>query len=183
MTALPVWETVAATGHRPQHLSKPQRAWIVAELPRIVAKLRDEHGMTVGVSGMALGVDLWWAAALVDADVSLWAHVPFPQQPGVWPSAADRAEWRRLCDLAVEVTVYGDRYDIRHLHARNDGMLRVANAVVAVHKRSKSDGGTASAVRKARDLGRPIVLLDPEHKTVTLSNLPVPAGADHSPDA
>ena len=37
-----VWRIVAGTGHRPQHLSLPQREWLRDELPRVAEKLRDE---------------------------------------------------------------------------------------------------------------------------------------------
>lgn len=162
------WGTVSLTGHRPQHLTRDERAWVLGELPRVTVKLRDEYGMTTGVSGFALGSDQDWAAELVDASVDLWAHIPFPQQPDPW-KAADQAEWRRLLALAVKVTYYGEHYSARLLHARNDGMLHVSNAVVAVWKASKADGGTASAVKKARKRRLPIIHLNPERRTVTLS--------------
>lgn len=183
MTARPTWDTVSATGHRPQHLTTDERLWVRGELARITVKLRDHHGMTTGVSGMALGTDLWWAGELVTAEVDLWAHVPFPQQPDPW-KPTDRAEWRRLLSLAKPVTTYGDAYDVKLLHARNDGMLDVSAAVVAVLKGSKTSGGTASAVRKARRRRLPLVHLDPERRTITLSDptSPAPAGAD-SPTA
>lgn len=168
--AVTPWRTVAATGHRPQHMTPDERAWVRAELPRVVVKLRDEYGMTVGVSGMAIGTDLWWAAALVDAGVDLWAHIPFPQQPDKW-QPADRDEWERLRRKAWKQTTYGGYYDVKTLHARNDGVLRAAKesdgAVVAVHKPSKSDGGTVSAVQKAHSLRLPIVHLNPEARTTS----------------
>lgn len=180
MTGPLVWETVAATAHRPQHLTQDEIRWIRAELPRVTVKLRDQHGMAVGCSGFALGGDLWWANELVRAGVDLWAHIPFPQQPDPW-RPEDQAEWRRLLGLAKQVTYYGQHYDVRLLHARNDGMLRPAEAVVAIYKRSKTSGGTASAFRKARGLRLPIVHMNPERRTVALLNLPALAGAGHSP--
>ncbi|MFY1686435.1 hypothetical protein [Plantactinospora sp. WMMB782] len=173
MTGQPTWATVCATGHRPQHLTTAERLWVRGELARIVVKLRDECGMTCGVSGMAIGTDLWWAAALVDAGVDLWAHVPFPQQPNPWEARNPDAyaEWHRLCRVAKRLKTYGGRYDVRTLHARNDGMLDVSAAVVAVWKRSQTTGGTASAVEKANRRGLPIIHLDPERQTVTLRSL------------
>ncbi|MGA3524215.1 hypothetical protein [Melissospora conviva] len=166
MTA-PTWATVSATGHRPQHLTPAEQAWIRAELSRITTKLRDNHSMTTGVSGMALGTDMWWAAELVSARVDLWTHVPFPQQPDPWRSA-DRAEWERLLRVAKKQTVYGGMFDVKFLHQRNDGMLDASDAVVAVWKRSKTTGGTASAVRKATRRGLPVIHVDPEARVVTL---------------
>jgi len=162
-----VWPTVMVTGHRPQHLSPDVRPWVRAELQRLALKLRDAHGMTTGVSGMAIGADLWWADAVVRAGVPLWAHVPFPQQPERWP-AKDRAEWQRLLGLAVKTTTYGPDFDVKLLHARNDGMLQAADLAVAVHLPAKRLGGTASAVRKATALGLPIIHVNPTARTTTL---------------
>lgn len=72
------WPIVMVTGHRPQHLSPGVRPWVRAELERLALKLRDEHGTATGISGMAVGADLWWADAVVKAGLRLWAHVPFP---------------------------------------------------------------------------------------------------------
>jgi uncharacterized phage-like protein YoqJ len=163
----PQWTTVSATGHRPQHLSTAEGQWVRTELAHVVQKLRDAHAMETGISGMAIGADMWWAEELLSAGVRLWAHVPFPQQPDRWPPA-ERARWRRLLDQAAQVTTYGDAYDVCLLHERNDGMLAYSQAVVAVWKRSKTTGGTASAFRKARRRGLPIVHLDPERRTVSL---------------
>lgn len=163
------WPAVSATGHRPQHLAPAAREWVRGEMGRIAAKLRDHHGMTVGISGMALGADMWWAACLVDAGVDLWAHVPFPQQADPW-RPADRDEWNRLLRVAKKLTTYGGYYDVKTLHARNDGMLKASAAVVAVHDPAKTSGGTASAVRKATAAGLPIIHVDPAARTVTLRN-------------
>lgn len=161
------WPTVMVTGHRPQHLSPSVHDWVRFELNRLAVKLRAEHGMTTGISGMAIGADLWWADALVTNGIPLWAHVPFPQQPDRW-TAENRVEWQRLLGLAVKTTTYGPDFDVKLLHARNDGMLREANAVISVLLPGKTSGGTASAVRKATALGLPIIHINPEARTTTL---------------
>lgn len=161
------WPTVMVTGHRPQHLSPSVHDWVRFELNRLAVKLRDEHGMATGVSGMAIGADLWWADALVTNGVPLWAHVPFPQQPDRW-KAEDRVEWQRLLGLAAKTTTYGPDFDVKLLHARNDGMIANSQCVVAVLLPGKTDGGTASAVRKATAVGLPIIHINPEARTTTL---------------
>lgn len=62
-----IFPRVALTGHRPQGLSPSARDWVPLELERLAVKLRDQHGMRVGISGMALGSDIWWAQATVFA--------------------------------------------------------------------------------------------------------------------
>jgi uncharacterized phage-like protein YoqJ len=162
-----VWPAVMVTGHRPQHLHPSLRPWVRSELERLALKMRDEYAMTVGISGMALGPDQWWADAVVEAGLKLWAHVPFPQQPDKW-TEDDKAEWSRLCQLADTVKTYGGYYDVKTLHARNDGMIREADAAIAVYDQRKTEGGTASAVRKLARLGLPIIHVNPEARITTL---------------
>jgi hypothetical protein len=157
------WPTVALTGHRPQHLSAPARDWVRTELDRLAIKLRDDCGMTVGISGMAAGSDLWWADSLIKAGVTLWPHVPFMDQPARWP-VADRVEWLRLLNEAGRApVVYGDRADVRHLFARNEGMVDAvagSGMLLAVWVRGKR-GGTCEALRYALGRGMRPTWVDP----------------------
>ena len=99
---------------------------------------------------------------------------PFPQQPEPWgdENHPDRVEWARLCRVATKLKTYGGHFDVRFLHARNDGMIAEAVAdagvVIAVLLPDKRDGGTASAVRKARLRGLPIIHVNPTARTTTL---------------
>jgi hypothetical protein len=165
------WEVVSGTGHRPHHMSAVAGSWLHRETQRIAHKLAVENGTEVGVSGMALGFDLWWAAAVVDAGMKLWAHVPFPQQPDPWKSW-DRDEWQRLLGLASEVTYYGDHYEVKYLHMRNDGMREASKAVVAGYREMKTSGGTASAFERAWDAGLPIIHMEPDLQSSRLRNCP-----------
>lgn len=165
------WPAVMLTGHRPQHLHPTARPWVRSELERLALKFRDEYGTTVGVSGMAIGSDLWWADAAVKAGLKLSAHVPFPQQPDKW-GQGDRDEWSRLCRLAHTLKTYGGYYDVKTLHARNNGMVREAQeadgAAIAVWDPRKTEGGTASVVEKLTTTGLPIIHVNPETRTTTL---------------
>jgi hypothetical protein len=134
------WPTVMVTGHRPQHLSPSVHDWVRFELHRLAVKLRAEHGMTTGISGMAIGADLWWADALISNGIPLWAHVPFPQQSDRW-RVEDRDDWARLCRVAHKLTTYGGYYDVKTLHARNDGMIRVSAAAIAVLCQTRPTAG------------------------------------------
>jgi uncharacterized phage-like protein YoqJ len=165
------------TGHRPQHLHPDTWDWIEGELDRIAYKLRDEHGTLAAISGMALGTDQWWAQSALRADLYLWAHVPFPQQPDPWGDDL-QAAYRRLLDEAHEIKTYGDldtvpqamrrREAVRLLHARNRGMIQATDAVVAVYRPSKADGGTAAAWKQAIRDGLQIIHINPDRRTVTL---------------
>lgn len=164
------WAKVCATGHRPQHLDPSAQHWVREKLTAGAVWLRDNRGMRVGISGLALGVDTWWAHAVLAAGLELHTYVPFETQADRW-TPADHAEWTRLQDVASAAIVLGkrprDRREaVRLLHARNDAMLTNSDAVCAVLLAGKVEGGTASAVRKADQLGLPGVHLEPTSRRV-----------------
>lgn len=154
-----VWPVVAATGHRPRDIPAEAHGWVRDKLAAGARWLRDAHGTTVGISGMALGTDMWWAQAVLDAGLELHAYVPFPQQPEKWPASAVRT-WQRLLDQAAKVHYTGDHYDVRYLHQRNEQMVDAAAAVVAAWS-GKREGGTYACLRYAERCRRPIVHLEP----------------------
>ncbi len=154
-----IWPTVMVTGHRPQHLHPTVRPWVRSELDRLVLKLRDDHGMTTALSGLALGPDQWWADSAIRAGVALHAHVPFPQQADKW-RAEDRAEWSRLLGLAARTETYGATYDVRHLFARNEGMVDNSVQSVGVWIEGRR-GGTCKALRYAVRRGHRPIWVDP----------------------
>lgn len=155
------WTIVAATGHRAglpndliDRLDRRRPGTIAGirwHLRRLACVLRDEHGTTVGLSGMARGVDLWWAQAILEAGLILGAHIPCPQQADPW-SPDVRAAWRNLCDAAdPEYShIYAPEYDKSVLRQRNEGMIGAADALVAVWDPGERRGGTWSAVCYAR---------------------------------
>ena len=165
MTGLPV---VAATGHR--HLPSASMPWLRAELRRVAVKLRDEHGATIGISGMALGGDMEWADAVGAAGVDLHAYVPFEGQELLW-RPKDQERWQALIGKAAVVRVLagapaGHRDAVRLLHARNDAMLAAASAVVAVWSPAERGGGTFTCVQKAARRGMPVVHVNPVARVV-----------------
>lgn len=154
------WPTVAVTGHRPKHLPPPAREWVREELTHLAVRLRQRHGMTIGISGMALGADLWWADAVIKSGAALWPHVPYRQQPDLW-DPADQQEWARLLGEAGRPpVVYGAHPDTRLLFARNHGMVDACDLLLAVWIRGKR-GGTCEALRYAVDCGHRPTWVDP----------------------
>lgn len=169
------WVRVMCTGHRDKYLSTEQRQWMHTELARVAAKLIREHGMRVAIHGGANGADLAWARAADEAGVdSLWAYLPFRDQTKGW-NEAQRSAWTRYTTsrdhggAATKKWTLGEAFDVRLLHARNEAMIRDAQAVVAVCDPSKATGGTASALNKIGDR-LPIIRLDIVALRTTLLN-------------
>lgn len=151
---------VMVTGHRPQGIPVESHEWVKLELERLAIKLRDEHGTQVGISGMALGADIWWAQAVKFAWLDLWAFLPFPQQAERW-APVDVALWNEMRGRAAHEVVVADAYSVQALHARNDAMLENADLVVAVWDPLTVTGGTYNTVVKAVKRGLPIIHLHP----------------------
>ncbi|WP_309117047.1 SLOG family protein [Saccharothrix sp.] len=152
------WTRVACTGHRPHILPADSHDWVIAELTRIAAKLRAEHGTSVAISGGAMGSDLWWADAAHAAGTRVWLYQPFPQQADRW-QADWKAHHRRVQGFASRVAVLDTRFSTKALFDRNDWMIRDCDALVAVVDPEHRGGGTHAAVASA--LGRrPIIRID-----------------------
>jgi hypothetical protein len=169
MTKTTEWPTVCATGHRPHKLSAGERGWLQQRIPDAVKWLRDERGMRVGVSGMADGVDLWFARAVVGAGLELRAVIPYESQPTKW-LPGNRLEWHRLRETAGNPEpLYADPRSAEEaaqfLDERNRVMLRQSDAVLACWIRSRR-GGTRNAVRDAQGRGLPGLHLDPSLRHV-----------------
>jgi uncharacterized phage-like protein YoqJ len=170
---------VAFTGHRPTRLggygageNSPIARNVRTTLDHVVDQIIAAHpeGATF-ISGMAQGVDTWAAEIVIvqrglgAQNVRLLAAVPFAGQERVWPRTAQE-RYRAILAQADEVVT------LRHpagiptsaqvtgwLHARNRWMVDRADLLVAVF--DGSPGGTAEAVRYARDLGVPTARIDP----------------------
>ncbi len=152
------YSSVSVTGHR--DLSDSQMAWLRPEFDRVLHKLRDEHGTTDAHSGMALSADQDFGWSALNARLRLHAHVPFPSQPDRWkPEQQD--SYRRLLARCTSVRVYGQYYDVGLLFARNDGLLEVADVLLAVWNPDQFTGGTFDTVRKAVARELPVIHFNP----------------------
>lgn len=157
--------TVAVTGHRPAKLggfdplpTTPKgrlQQWIRDELEGRLVALQDEHGAALqAISGMALGVDQWFAEACRSLSIPFIAAIPFDGQetPWPWPARAKYAEL--LADAREVVVVSGGGYGPWKMQARNRWMVDRADILLAVW--DGSSGGTAHCVKYAMSQDRKI---------------------------
>lgn len=159
-----VFHTVALTGHRPDMFKPDQREWILGQLDRAVVKLRDEHGMSIGISGMAAGTDQWWAKALLKHKVDLYAYVPFNGQETRWKKHYQE-EYKDILSKAAGVRIVHDEPTPQAFHIRNQQMLKDCNLMLGVKISTLHIGGTASTLEKAELIERPVILFEPDtHK-------------------
>ncbi len=178
------WTTVFATAHRT--VPRPGERWLRDNLHHCARWLRDNRGTQVGISGLARGGDLWWAQAVLAADLDLVAAVPFEEQAETW-NRRDRSDWADLRAAATRVIVVGElpagvpdderaRAARQLLWARNHVMLDAADAAVGVWVPGRRSGGTHGCLTEAARRGMPGVHLDPaacgvRHRLPTLAEL------------
>lgn len=154
------------TGHRPQKLPAESLGWVELELERLAIKLRDQHRTEVGISGMALGADIWWAKAVKFAWLDLWAFIPFPTQAERW-QPEQQALWQEMCGRAAHRIVIAEHYSVDAFMQRNTAMVEDSDLVIAVFDVSQGASGTADTVRKAYAKGLPIIHVNPITQTTS----------------
>lgn len=164
-----VFEKVMVTGHRPQGMTSEQAAFAKKALMAVGRQLKRDFGTVEAISGMAIGVDTWWAMVALKLELNLAAYIPFPQQPEPW-WAADKERWADLRQKATREVVCAEEFSVRALHIRNDAMIKDADLAVAVWSPSQLRGGTASAVQKIRRRGMPMILIDLDALTISREN-------------
>lgn len=168
-SARPRYARVSLAGYRPKDLSEADHQWVRETLPWVLAQLREEHGMSVGISGMSSGPDILWAQSVLTAGLSLWAYLPYPGQAQRWPEAEQR-KWRQLRQLSSREVVMGSDYSVSLFHARNELMVRDCDLLISIQHPRHTTGGAATTVRKAQQTRRAQLHLDLELRRVVLND-------------
>ena len=159
------WPRVAITGHRV--MDSAEAAWVTEELPRVLAKLTDEHGTATIIDGMAVGADTMAARAALAAGLALWSYVPYPQQADKF-ALKDRTAWLELRAAAEREVVLSPTPGVQHLHNRNRLMMLDSNAMIAIYDPRRTAGGAVTTVARAHADGWPIIKMDLSTRRVSL---------------
>ena len=108
------------TGHRLSKLSNYNTNWIKNEIDQLVMFRAEcvgpdgtSHQITLGYSGMASGVDLWFCEACLAEKVPYIACVPFENQ-GDTMSDGERTQRERLIASAKEVKSVRNSFMVEH---------------------------------------------------------------------
>lgn len=164
------------TGHREPHPRPDVEAWLRPTLLKTLRYLRDVHGTTTVISGLALRWDTWLADAALELDLELWGYSPGRWQADTW-SPDQKAHWRDLCAAAtrMEYADPGDRYKPAAFHIRNDWIFRDCDLGVTDWRYGTYKGGTYHAMDRAVARRKPVLWLgegdDPPNCRIRLPNL------------
>ncbi len=158
------------TGHRPQGFpfshSLPSlslsryRAALIATVDELI-----QMGYTHFITGMALGVDLDFAEAVLAlkkqyegrVTILLEAAIPCPDQCKKWRSE-DKARYGAILAACGETRVLSPFYTPACMHLRNEYMVDKADLVLGIWN-GKEQGGTWATLCYAKKKSKPIRLL------------------------
>ncbi len=156
------------TGHRPEKLpwgdrEEDPRCIDLKNRLRMEAERAYEQGCRHFLSGMARGVDLYFAEIVLELGssfpgVSLEAVIPYPEQAEGWP-AGERERYQRLLEQCAVETVVQQFYTPGCLHRRDRYMVDRVSRLLAVY--GGQPGGTRYTVHYALKQGVDVVVLEP----------------------
>ena len=134
------------TGHRPEKLKRMQ--WLVKrDLKKEILRAIDD-GITVFISGMARGVDIWAAEIVLSLresgkPIKLICASPFPGFEARW-----ERDWKDRYNAilaAADYTVFVCKgYSRSCFQIRNEWMVDHANRIIAVY--NGESGGTKNTI-------------------------------------
>jgi hypothetical protein len=168
---LPQFHVVGFTGHR--QVADPKRT--AAAIRSVLSDLRKATpGEWIALSSVAAGGDSLFAEAALENDLS-W-HVVLPLAPAEFKKDFSDDEWRKVESLLpeaeiVRVTAEAEARDDAYLDC---GMETVhgCDVLLAVWDGApaRGKGGTADVVAYARELKRPLIIIDAESTEVRREN-------------
>ena len=169
---LPIFHVVGFTGHRRLH----DVAGVEGAVRKVLTELKAEKGVEwVALSSVAAGSDLLFARSALAVGLGWEAVLPLPAAE--FRRDFKEAEWPQVEALladAEHVRVIGDR-GLRE-DAYLDGGMETVNhcdLLLAVWdgEPSRGRGGTAEIVTYARDVGRPVIIIDAKTLAVRRENV------------
>lgn len=161
--------TACFTGHRPKYLESynprsPKNNAMLLELRKIIIDHIENKDVSIFITGMALGIDMW-AARIVLAlrgkypHLQLVAAIPCKNQEKKWLKHS-QDEWQSIIDKCDHVHyVSEEEYTPWCMNIRNEWMVNNSDYVIGVHDGSK--GGTFNCIEYARRQGKEITRLNP----------------------
>lgn len=158
---------VSFTGYRPEKLPffgeddplcVELKARLYAETESLIKDGAEEF-----CTGMALGVDMWAAEAVIELkklypEIKLTAVIPCPEQANRW-SSAHKARYQSIlknCDKKITVS---PNYTRGCMLKRNKALVEMCDILVAVF--DGQSGGTKQTVELAKARGRKTMLISP----------------------
>ena len=158
---------VSFTGYRPQKLpffaeDDPLCVELKARLTAQIEKLI-ESGASEFFSGMALGVDIWSAEAVLSMKerhphIKLIAVLPCRGQEVKWNSA-DQLRYREVLNRCDKVICISEKYTNDCMMKRNRALVELCDLLIAVY--DGKPGGTKHTVDYAAKCRKKTIVIPP----------------------
>jgi len=151
---------LTVTGHRPDKLGGYKECKLHSLVKEAIRKKLLEIKPDYGITGMALGVDQWYAEICIELGIPFIAAIPFKGQENIWPPDSQR-HYNELLEQAhaSEVVCQGGFAGWK-LQKRNEWMVYQSHEVLGVW--DGSSGGTANCIAFAKKFERPIHIINPK---------------------
>ena len=148
------------TGHRPEKLGLPEDE--VRERLAFAVQKATEYGFNTFISGMARGVDLWGAEAVLELkrnnnNIKLICALPHPDFEKRW-SKANQDTFNSILKRADEVHTICDTFSMGAYMKRNKWMVDKSSLVIAFY--NGESGGTKNTIDYAKDNNVNIIMLN-----------------------
>lgn len=161
-------KTVAFTGHRPEKLNgydpKDNKNLLWELHSRIVDHIENKN-VSIFITGMALGIDMWAARIVLKLRDTLYPHlhlvaaIPCANQESRWRQES-KDEYNEILDRCNDVYyVSNEPYTAWCMHKRDEWMVDNADMLIAVW--DGTPGGTAHTHNYAVKVGKPIDRINP----------------------
>ena len=151
---------VCFTGHRPEKLTRTEKD-IVCDLEKEIRQAIAD-GLSVFITGMARGVDIWAAQIVLSLrnsgyDIKLICACPYDGFESGW-SKDWQKQYKEILATADYVKYVCEGYSRSCFQIRNEWMVNHAARVIAVFNGEKS--GTKNTIDYAAKAGIPVVRIE-----------------------
>lgn len=151
---------VCFTGHRPEKLTRTEKD-IVCDLEKEIRQAIAD-GLSVFITGMARGVDIWAAQIVLSLrnsgyDIKLICACPYDGFESGW-SKDWQKQYKEILAAADFVKYVCEGYSRSCFQIRNEWMVNHAARVIAVFNGEKS--GTKNTIDYAAKVGVPVVRIE-----------------------
>lgn len=148
------------TGHRPEKLTRTEKD-IVRDLEKEIRQAIAD-GLSVFITGMARGVDIWAAQIVLSLrnsgyDIKLICACPYDGFESGW-SKDWQKQYKEILAAADYVKYVCEGYSRSCFQIRNEWMVNHAARVIAVFNGEKS--GTKNTIDYAAKAGIPVVRIE-----------------------
>ncbi|MFA5658708.1 MAG: SLOG family protein [Oscillospiraceae bacterium] len=162
-------KTLCFSGHRPEKLPMLGDA-ATAQMKRLISLLFLEieksvqSGYNTFITGMAKGIDLWAAKAVIELrdthpEIRLVCAVPYKGYGNNW-KGVDKWDLGLILEASDEIVYICDEYEKACMRKRNEYMVDRSSKLIAVLDDYKS--GTGQTVRYAQKHGLDVRIINPK---------------------